>query len=807
MAKRKIIRHLEFYGYPDQNAFATAGNVSIDLSDIREKNREQDEELDTLGDEKVDKSDFNQLSGVVDTFVGLQTQFNDVILDKVNNNTSAITAIHDWIEEFSDDISGYTSVDERLDAVESGITQLSGAVEDIKDELDQKLDKDDSYTKDEIDEILSSYTGWDCESIAECVSGSGFITKDDADDMYVTNDELSAITDDLSNLASLSDRIDTVSGNLETFSATTNARMGNLETRYQTFETNVTRKVNTISATVESFEDDIIDIKGDIRDLNDDMGRKASKVELEEIDRRVTNNETEISKKLDKTEFDDYKLIISDKLTDIEDKKADRSEISAITGDISGVTQLINAEREARESSDAALSGMIDSIGDDIDGLREVDAGLRDRIGVLESGLTKEIADRQQGDIDLIGTPDDASDDDTIWGAKKYAITQRNLAVSSANTYTNNQIDTLRTEVDGLEDHFDQELSKKANTDYVNELVGEVGQGIQDQIDTAVTGERQRAQGVENNLQSQIAVVSNNVSQTMSGVTNLANRVNAITTWDGVDPAEYTNEGNGVLDVLHREFHEFEKTHGLIKEIKVEDGNLVIVYFTEDGEAESVIPIGEIVDLSDYYTKEETEALIEEAISGITLDDYYTKEEVNTMLGSGFTESFEDPEFKSVEEVISDQSLVVAAALNDLNDRKLDASAYTPVDIDDFYTKEEVDEKVNENKGAIQKLFDKLGYTNNETLVTNGEHEVAFGKYNVSNDGTEPSEKTVFSVGVGTSDDDRKNAIELRENGDLYLWVEGDFMCVNELLGQLAHETYYDSDSGVYNDPTEGDNP
>ena len=40
MAKRKIIRHLEFYGYPDQNAFATAGNVSVDLSDIREKNRE-----------------------------------------------------------------------------------------------------------------------------------------------------------------------------------------------------------------------------------------------------------------------------------------------------------------------------------------------------------------------------------------------------------------------------------------------------------------------------------------------------------------------------------------------------------------------------------------------------------------------------------------------------------------------------------------------------------------------------------------------------------------------------------------------
>lgn len=795
MAKRKIIRHLEFYGYPDQNAFAAAGIGSIDLSDIREKNREQDEELDNLGDEKVDKSDFNQLSGVVDTFVGLQTQFNDAILDKVNQHESAITAIHDWIEEFSDDISGYTEVDERLDNLESGMTQLSGTVEDVKNELGKKLDKDeadetyakkeDTYTRDEIDEKLSGITEWDCESITECISGNGFMTKDDADGIYASKDDLSGITDNIKDLANLSERVDIISGNLDSFSATTNARMTNLETRYQTFETNVTRNVNTISATVESFESDLIDVKGDIRDLQDDLERKASKVELEELQRRIEDNETEIAKKVNKTDFDDYKIIVGDNFTDLEDRKADRSEISALTGDISGVTELINAEREAREASDAELSGMIDTVNGNIDGLREVDAGFRERIDALESGLTKEIADREQGDIDLIGSPDDAASDDTIWGAKKYAIYQRNLAVSSANTYTNSQIDALRTEVDGLEDHFDQELSRKANTDYVEELVAEVGQGIQDQIDNAVAGERLRAQGVENNLQSQIARVSSNVSEVRSGVTNLADRINAITTWDGVDPAEYTNEGNGVLDVLHREFHEFEKTHGLIKEVKVEDGNLIIVYFTEDGEAESVIPIGDIVDL----------------------DDYYTKEEVNTMLGSGFTEGFEDPGFKSVEEVMSDHSLVTAAALNDLDNRKLDASAYTPVDIDDFYTKEEVDGKVNENKGAIQELFDKLGYTNNETLVTNNEHEVAFGTYNVSNAGPESSEKTIFSIGNGTSEDDRKNAVELKENGDLYLWVEGEFMCVNALLGQLAHETYYDTGDGVYDDQPGGENP
>ena len=41
---------------------------------------------------------------------------------------------------------------------------------------------------------------------------------------------------------------------------------------------------------------------------------------------------------------------------------------------------------------------------------------------------------------------------------------------------------------------------------------------------------------------------------------------------------------------------------------------------------------------------------------------------------------------------ILDNEVVIAAALNDLNDRKLDASAYTETDLSDYYTKEEVDD-------------------------------------------------------------------------------------------------------------------
>ena len=48
--------------------------------------------------------------------------------------------------------------------------------------------------------------------------------------------------------------------------------------------------------------------------------------------------------------------------------------------------------------------------------------------------------------------------------------------------------------------------------------------------------------------------------------------------------------------------------------------------------------------------------------------------------------------------------------------------------------------------------------------ITNNEAEHASGKYNQSNKDT-----TIFSVGIGESKDDRKNAIEVTQDGDIYV--------------------------------------
>lgn len=90
----------------------------------------------------------------------------------------------------------------------------------------------------------------------------------------------------------------------------------------------------------------------------------------------------------------------------------------------------------------------------------------------------------------------------------------------------------------------------------------------------------------------------------------------------------------------------------------------------------------------------------------------------------------------------------------------------------------------------LDELIEKLGYKDNDTLERTDEHEVAFGEYNVSNTSVDPSGQTIFSIGIGTSDNDRKNALEVRKDGSVYMWIEGGYVQINNLLAQLTNEVY-----------------
>ena len=120
-------------------------------------------------------------------------------------------------------------------------------------------------------------------------------------------------------------------------------------------------------------------------------------------------------------------------------------------------------------------------------------------------------------------------------------------------------------------------------------------------------------------------------------------------------------------------------------------------------------------DLSNYYTKSEidnaelatTAALLDlnerkldsSAYTPTDLSNYYTINDIDAKLGSGFTGQHSG---RTITQAIVEDEFVLAGALNDLNERKLDASAFTPTDLSNYYTKSEVDGFVDSLSGIIE---------------------------------------------------------------------------------------------------------
>ena len=68
----------------------------------------------------------------------------------------------------------------------------------------------------------------------------------------------------------------------------------------------------------------------------------------------------------------------------------------------------------------------------------------------------------------------------------------------------------------------------------------------------------------------------------------------------------------------------------------------------------------------------------------------------------------------------------------------------------------------------------------------NNEYETSLGKYNVSSSASATfgdSGNTLFSVGNGTSESARHNAFEIRQNGDIYLTLDGQDVKLQDQLG------------------------
>lgn len=322
-----------------------------------------------------------------------------------------------------------------------------------------------------------------------------------------------------------------------------------------------------------------------------------------------------------------------------------KRDVEDATAYTNNVESRLDQEIQDRINGDNALGTRIDTTNGAIADIREENITRDERLRNLERDLAKEVNDRVEGDNAIIGSPTDREEDNTIYGVKKYADYVSTQALISAKGYTDTKDSRVRDYIDETKSDLERQITAKANKAYVDEAKIEIISTIEPKI----LEEKSRAQSVEASLESAIrretARAIDKERTISTALTHTSNIVKALTDWDGDDRIDYTDAGNGIVDVMHREIHD-----------------------------------------------------IKETISAIT------------QIGLG--------------------------------------------------------------------------------IRTTNEHEVGFGTYNDSHTGLFDSDKTIFSIGIGLSDIDRKNGIEVRKDGSVYMWIEGEYMKINNLLAMLAHETY-----------------
>ena len=439
----------------------------------------------------------------------------------------------------------------------------------------------------------------------------------------------------------------------------------------------------------------------------------------------------------------------------------------------------LTAEAQARIAGDNAVSAAIDTK------IAEERTRAQQAEDILTSNLNAEIqrATREEARIE---TKYDNDIEDL-----RQADRELRQYINDQDAIINHRVDGLISDLESEENAritADQNLSNEiqeirlnyATREYVDTRDGQIkDEAISTSINSAKTYTDNEVDALETELKQ---YCDDEHQELIEAISDNATKINVISNLKGVvgdDASHYDDTGNGILDVLHREFHQlvvdididtinrkFDTISGAV------DNNTHSIVNLQDSKFDNVeynSSTGKIDFIANGIVKDSID--LSQAIG----DNYYTKDETDAR----------------IEDAVSDVDDKIAG--------KVDTSAFTEA-VDDLDERVSTNASgISDNASAIAALLDKLGYTNNDTLVTNNPNEAAFGQYNISNTSEDPSGQTIFSIGNGTDDENRSNAVEVRKDGSLYLWVEGDYMNVNLLLSQIAHEVYDSSSNSEHN--------
>lgn len=664
-------RILEPYGYIEQVDYNMMGFCDVDLTPINEKNEEQDEEINNLSGLAQDaqngltalEEDFTEFSGntlnaLSEMTVSINANAGNIATLVTNHNqlSTTVSNMDDSLSSLTDRVNTLSeSISQSSEEVNTKISELEGRVEELEQletdvdalsaSLNTKLSKEEAdeqyasknsvYTKEEVDNIVSGELS--PYASRQWVEEQGYVKRTDADTLYASkNTEVNA--------QNALDKANDVFTDFNTFKGATNQSIGSLVGRVTDLEAKEEADKNTLSSKINEVSGKTNTNTSDIAHLNTVMETKADKSTTDEMASTLAEVQSALASKVDISDFNDYKTSVAADIDYIKGNYAKKSDLNNTNANIASLEEKLNNEIANRTSGDNTLTNTINNdIKPSIESLRMKDSELQIAVEKLGSDLAKEITNREKGDSDLLGLELDPSDRMTLYGVKTYATSTAQQALNDAKKYTDDAEQNVTTKVNDLNTKLNNTLGSRVTKDELAKAVNDAKNSLKGDL----TNEINRATAAENALNSQYNVLAGNVTAAITTTNNQvatnSTILSVITSWKPSYEGDtsYSDEGNGVLDVLHREFH----------------------------------------NLKNFIT-------------------------------------------------ISD------------------------------------------------------------TVEIKNDDEVALGVYNASHTGDNDALKTIFSVGSGTSDADRKNAFEVRRNGDIYMLVDGQNYKLNDLLAKLIDRLY-----------------
>lgn len=661
-------RILEPYGYIEQVDYNMMGFCSTDLTPINDKNKEQDEEINNLsGLTQNAQSGITALEQELQEFSGMTVSAISSMTESINANAENIETLVLNHNQLSSKVSGMdetlSSLTESVGSIEEDLSQFSGyvttkigeltddieslgnSVDDINSTLGTKLSIDDAeaqyakkdtvYTKEEVDGIVSG--GLTPYATKEWVEEQDYVNKTDADSLYAAKEAET-------NAANALEKANDVFAQFNQFKGVTNQNFASLNDKVSALEAKEENDFSDLNSRVNEVSAKTDVNSTNIASLNEIVETKADKTSTDALSSALTEVQAILPNKVNTSDFNDYKTLVAADINYVKTNYATKSSLAETNNKVDEVEEDLNAEIANRVNGDYDIKQIInDEIKPSINELQMKDSQLQIAVETLNSNLAKEVTDRENGDAQLLGLSTDPSDRMTLYGVKAYATAKGQQALSDAKKYTDDAKQEVTTKVNDLNTKLNNILDSRVTDDELAAAVNEAKTALQNDL----TNEINRAKQAENDLKNLNNTLQGNVyaaiNSTNKQVATNSTVLSVITSWKPSYEGDtnYNDNGNGVLDVLHREFHKLENF------IKISD-----------------------------------------------------------------------------------------------------------------------------------------------TVEIKNDDEVALGVYNASHTGDNDALKTIFSVGIGTSDADRKNAFEVRRNGDIYMLVDGQNYKLNDLLAKLIDRLY-----------------